>query len=484
VATTASDLPRTWMTPRFSRWLGIACLALTLTLEAVFIALIIQDGNVYEEGSPVDVVVGLTTFVLLASVGALILARLPGHPVGVLFALSAVGMMWTNTVAGYVLATNLDLPARAALAALADPLWPVSAAALAIYLPLLFPTGTYLEPRWRWVGRIAGICLALLFVSWAFRPGPLVDTEGYDNPLGIPGIYDFCLVLELLGFIGMLGGILLGVVALVLRFRRSQGVEREQLKWFVAAILAVVALFVVITPVVEAFDIHFPDAVYLLFMGLVPASVGFAILRYRLYDIDYIINRTIVYATLTALLAGLYAAAVQLSKLLFDDLTGGSDAALVLTTLILAAAFTPAKNTLQKVVDRYYGHVHTPSKDLEAYSDRLRSVVLLDVGESTRQFLTQSAHSLGAASGRIDLGQDGSLRTVALLGDPFASVAAEIPLRHAGEQVGVLSLGPLPSGAGYTAEDIEVLQATADLLAHAITVAGALPAPAAKAGVR
>src|SRR5687768_10910794 len=149
MATTGSSpwLPK--LTASQWRWFGFGCLALTVIFDLICLGLTPFHA---EPPDPVTVAVALSTFVLFATVGALILSRVPGHAVGILFALAPVLMMATNVVAFYVEATELDLPGRALLAALFDPGWFMGAFALGIYLPLLFPTGTYISPRWRWVG--------------------------------------------------------------------------------------------------------------------------------------------------------------------------------------------------------------------------------------------------------------------------------------------------------------------------------------------
>jgi hypothetical protein len=218
-------------------------------------------------------------------------------------------------------------------------------------------------------------------------------------------------------------------------------------------------------------DIEINDAFYLVFMALVPGSVGFAILRYRLYDIDYIINRTLVYGALTAFLAGLYAASLQLSKLLFDDVTGGSDAALVLTTLILAAAFTPAKNKLQKVVDRYFGQIHEGSSDLSDYDDELRAVLdVLDVEERARQFVARAVRSLDSAGGALYLRDGDRPRLVFALGKTPQGGMLRVPLLDAGVEQGYFLLFPRRDGNAYDKNQIEALDRTASLLARVISL--------------
>jgi hypothetical protein len=453
---------------RWGRWLGFTCLGLTVLFDLICIILT----RWHTDTDYATVVIGLSTFVLFAAVGALILYRVPAHPVGILFALAPVGMMATNVIDFYVRASELDLPGRALLATLFDPFWAMGAFSLGIYLPLLFPTGAYLSPRWRGVGWAAALALVLLYVSWAFRPGELADTEGYENPIGIPGTRPIMLGLEIAAIAIVLPCLIAAVVSLILRFRSSRGAEREQMKWFVAAILAVIALFVAGEPLSTIVEVTIPDAIFLILMALVPVSVGVAILRYRLYDIDLIINRALVYASLTAFLAGLYAASIQLFKTIFEAATGEtSDASIILTTLLLAAVFTPAKNRLQKAVDRYFGQVHDPQKELRAFDERLRSVIqVIDPQETASQFVYQSVAALSARGGALFLASNGTA-PAATSGGWEGTAEIQIPLEHGDQRIGVLALGPRDDGASYSVEDLDSVRATAALVAHALTIA-------------
>jgi hypothetical protein len=212
------------------------------------------------------------------------------------------------------------------------------------------------------------------------------------------------------GFLSSLGVIAASLASLILRFRRASSAEREQLKWIIsaAAVLAITIFSGIPAASLGVEETIWQGAVLIGFTA-VPIAAGIAILRYRLYDIDFIINRALVYGLLTAFLAGLYAAAIQLFKVVFEALTGeNSDASIILTTLLLAAVFTPAKNRLQKLVDHYFGQVHDTRKNLNAFDSRLRSFVQVFNAEATaRQFLEEAVEALDASSGALFLGTDG-----------------------------------------------------------------------------
>jgi hypothetical protein len=209
----------------------------------------------------------------------------------------------------------------------------------------------------------------------------------------------------------------------------------------------------------------------------IPIAVGIAILRYRLYDIDLIINRTLVYVPLTGIVTGLYSASVALFQKLFQALTGeNSDAAIVISTLILASLFTPMKNGLQSLVDRRFKEESDSTRKLKALGEQARSVLeVVDAEQATRRLLDEATPAFGATGGAISLWQGGKLKLVHTSGqwndgDPKISV----PLEHDGKQLGLLQLGPRRSGSEYTEQDRETLQEVTGLVAGTISLMRAL----------
>ncbi|MEX1252816.1 MAG: hypothetical protein WEE64_00600 [Dehalococcoidia bacterium] len=365
------------MSPRGSRLVGLASVIATVALWVMTLALLSLTDDLSSGQARVDIVIALPTFLLLASVGALILARLPGHRIGLLFAFAPVSMMIANLAGVYYEAgRDHDLPARALIVALVTSTWLLGGGSLGAFLPLLFPTGEYLTPRWRWVGRLAAGCLIIAALAWTLTPGAVQGYEELTNPIGIPRTG---LLMEVIGdaaFFGFVGATLMGIPSLVLRFRRAGSVERQQIKWFVGATLCALVLNLFVGPMLEFAGISLPGAVYLLAIGLVPASVGIAIFRYRLYDIDRIINRTLVYGLLTAALGLTYLGLVVGLQALFQPVAGGSDVAIALTTLAVAALFLPARRRIQDAVDsRFNRRRYDAARTLEAFSARLRDEV-------------------------------------------------------------------------------------------------------------
>jgi hypothetical protein len=369
------------MSPRAGRRFGLGCVFATLSLEAVMVGLAPTNSDIdLSAASVATLAVALPTFLLLAAIGALILARLPGHRVGVVFAVAPVLLMLANVLEAYFYSAQaLGLPNRALVAALLSPSWVVGVGGMAIFLPLCFPTGEYLSPPWRWVGRAGVVSLTGVWLSWSLDEGPVNDYPEVSNPVGIPGLHSVLEVVVAVGFFVFVSMLVLSFLSLVIRFRRSHGVERQQLKWFVVSTVAALSFFVVIGPLVELAGVTTPDALYLALMALVPISVGVAILRHRLYDIDRIINRTLVYGLLTALLALTYFGFVVGLQAALQPVSGNSKLAIALTTLIVAALFLPARRRLQSAVDRRFNRrTYDATRTIEAFNARLRQEIDLD----------------------------------------------------------------------------------------------------------
>jgi len=257
-------------------------------------------------------------------------------------------------------------------------------------LLLLFPDGRPPSPRWRPVGWLALAAMAMLIVGYGFTPGALEDYPRAENPVGISDSFE---VLKVLGFpFFMLAAIGSGA-SLVIRFRRSNGAERQQLKWMAAA-----AAFVVVAWLATAFfdQLLDVDVTYLLTVGMLalPAATTIAVLRYRLYDLGLVVNRAIVYGALSAILAAAYLASILLLQLV---LSPSSDIAIAVSTLAAAAIFRPARARIQAIVDRrFYRRRYDAARTVETFSARLREEVELDAlsGELRRvvERTVQPAH--------------------------------------------------------------------------------------------
>jgi hypothetical protein len=279
-------------------------------------------------------------------------------------------------------------------------IWFVWLTLAGIFLPLVFPTGRLLSRRWRWAVGLGVCALVASVIGAAFTAGPLDagTPKPVRNPLGASGAWG-----ELVAAVGIVGdvlaalGFLLAMLTLVLRLRRSSGVERQQLKTFGYVVsLAIVGLVVASAAEFAGSDsaswvyvvgaTGWFVALFLIVVGI-PAAVGIAILRHRLYDIDVVIKRTLVYGSLTAILALSYLVLVLLFRLVLAPLTEGSDLAVAGSTLAVAALFRPLRSRIQAVVDRrFFRARYDAAQTLQGFAGRLRDELDLEtLGVDLRQ---------------------------------------------------------------------------------------------------
>ena len=333
-------------------------------------------------------------FLAFPIVGALIAARRPRNPIG--WILLADGFLWMVTFlldyyGIYGVAEPGSLPFPVGLAGINNFLWVPAVGLLGTYVILLFPDGRLPSTRWRPLAWLSGVTIILISVSVALEPGPLQNLGGTPNPFGLEGrpwpLNATFAVLPLLP-----ACMLASAFGLVLRYRRSVGEERQQIKWiaFAASLVGLVYLVAMFASFVFPSGAWFAPGsplwldlvsygALLTFTG-VPISVGIAILRHRLYDIDLVINRALVYGSLTAALAGVYLGSVVILQYLFRVLTGqGSQLAIVASTLAIAVLFDPLRRRVQGFVDRrFYRRKYDARQTLEGFSARLRDETDLD----------------------------------------------------------------------------------------------------------
>src|ERR687890_767152 len=319
---------------------------------------------------------GTLLAVSYSTVGAVVASRRPGNPVG--WVLCSIGLSWgayhfsSEYVTYALLAASGSLPAAKAAAWIASCLW-VPGLGLIVFLALLFPSGQLPSPRWRPFAWLSVLVVAVGTIMAAFSPGARFGLS-VRNPLGIeslPNIYEQLQAL-------MFALIFVASVSLLVRLHHARGVERQQIKWVAyAGALAASASLPTYT-IFEAMDVRWLDMVghvpALIGILGVPTAVGIAILRYRLYEIDILINRTLVYGSLTALLVALYFGGIVLSQRFFVFLTGErATLAVVASTLLIAALFNPLRWRIQDFIDRrFYRSKYDAAKTLEAFSTRLR----------------------------------------------------------------------------------------------------------------
>jgi len=370
------------MSARAAGWLAWIMWALSIGLTALSLWLLIL--NLSHTNVPVYLYWAEDTLLAVgySTVGAVAASHRPGNPVG--WVLCAIGLSWgvahfTSEYATYaLLAVPGSLPAAEAAAWIYSWVW-VPGLGFIVFLPLLFPSGRLPSPRWRPFAWFSVLLAGAGTIMAAFSPAPGVGLS-IRNPFGMESLPNLNQQLQALMFVL----IFVASASLVARLHRARGVERQQIKWVAYAGALGGGASLPTYTVLEAVNLpwlrlagYVPALVGIL--G-VPTAVGIAITRYRLYNIDILINRTLVYGTLTATLVALYLIGIVVLQRLFVFLTGEqSTLAVVASTLLIAALFNPLSRSLQSFIDcRFYRRKYDARKTLERFSARLRDETDLD----------------------------------------------------------------------------------------------------------
>jgi hypothetical protein len=318
----------------------------------------------------------------VATVGAVVASRRPRHPVGWL--LLAIGLLPSASMpvfayASYGLAARPGALPAARWAALYLPAFAFTALALLGFVLLLTPDGSLPSRRWRWWARGTPAALVGLLLAVALAPNPL--TAPYQvptTPFDLHGVRGAALVADQAGFAAAAVAVLVGAASLLVRFRRARGVERQQLRWVALAAVAAVLLVGAVgaDEATGGAVVRDPGLAGVLSLAVLEVGIGASVLRYRLYDLDRIISRTVAWGVLTVLLGGGYAGVILgLGALLGHD----SSLAVAAATLALAAAFQPARRLVQSAVDRRFNRSrYDAARTIQAFAARLRQQVDLD----------------------------------------------------------------------------------------------------------
>lgn len=386
------------------RYLPAVALAIALAADlttVTFIAMTIGSGH----GVPFDLfsVGGLVIGATFGIVGWLIASRRPDNTIGWVFL--AIGLsqaidVFAGTYAYYGLVVAPEpLPLAAELSWVETWAWAPGYTLLVTLSVLLFPNGRLPSPRWRPVLWASFAVMALLSVpvaiaSWPYRGELLVS--GIDPPDG-----SLLAVAGGLQFLGILASpfvALVSVAAMIVRFRRSGPTERQQLKWFTYAMVPEIAF------IVSSGFLTFPPLVgalaAVLIAPLLPVAAAIAILRYRLYEIDRIVSRTIGYAVVTSLLVGAFSGVILLLQGPLGQITGGDTVGVAASTLVVAALFQPLRQRVQRVVDRRFDRArYDADRTVAAFAARLRGDV--DLGAVSAEILSTTTTAVRPSNASI-----------------------------------------------------------------------------------
>ena len=356
-------------------WAGVAVAAAVLLLT---LAVIFDDAGADPDGDRWIMVLASVLGLVSAVVAALVLSRQPSNAIGWIF--------WVSVVYGGVqMPAGLlaeEAPARAAHGPALLGAWMgnwayASGVPLAVFVLLLFPDGRLPSARWRPVAWLGALASCVYAAGVAFAPGPLAETPQIVNPLGIDDAVAGAL--EHVGIALSSAAFLAAIAAVVIRYRTARAVARQQIK-----LLAAAALFTAFVVVAAVVALLLDERVLGAALGLVsvfalPVAIAVAMLRYRLYDVDRLISRSLTYALVSVTLAAAYGGLVLAGQALFSSFAGGGDLAIAVSTLVVAALFLPLRSRVQRLVDRrFYRRRYDAGRTLEGFAARLREHVDLE----------------------------------------------------------------------------------------------------------
>jgi signal transduction histidine kinase len=399
--------------------------------------------------------------IVFPAIGAIIVSRYPGNVLAwILCAMGLTGGVsdLASNYATYALVAGPGTLPGVPVAAWVGSVVGTVAFSLLAFIPLLFPDGHLPSRRWQPVAWLFVVMIALVALRVAFAPGPFADFLAVTNPLGIEGARPVFELISAMMSPGSVPFLLAGVAAMVVRFRRSRGDERQQLKWFTYAVFLI--------PISLIGNGLFPDFAWLMggvSMALIPIAIGVAILKYRLYDIDLIINRTLVYGTLTACVIGIYVLVVGYLGAVFR--VERNLLVSLAATGIVAVIFAPLRERLQRGVNRLmYGERDDPYAVISRLGQRLESTLAPNAVLPAVAGMVREALRLPYAA--IEVERDGGFEPAAVSGEQVAD-PLRLPLVYGGETVGRLVLGVRPGEKSFSSPDRRLL----DDLARQIGVA-------------
>jgi signal transduction histidine kinase len=456
-------------------WAWGALIGACLVAEAVF-AYLSRDASsttsVGWSGSGPLAAIAAAPLLLFPGVGLLLALKRPRNSIG--WIMLGIGQAIAAPFGSYaryaLLARHGALPGGPLAAALDGPTWIPLIGLAGIFLILLFPDGHLPTPRWRWFARAAAASMAVSMAAIFLAPGKFESFPKVANPYGVRGV-DVLFLTILLIPVAIVGAAL----SLILRYRRSRGIDRLQLKWLAAAAIVVASIYLVVEPLSAAVGLPTPSWLLglqdlaLLTFGLIPLAIGFSVLKYRLFDIDLVINKTLVFATLAVFITAVYVAVVVGVGAAVGGV--GNPLLSAAAAAVVALAFQPARRRAQRLADRLvYGERATPYEVLSAFSDRLAGAYANE--DLLPRMARILAEGTGAATAAVWLRSGGELHPAAAWPVEVAvgaTVSADalpddmVPVRHQGELLGALSVEKKPGeNLGVTEQKL-----VADLAAQA-----------------
>ncbi len=369
--------------------------AAMLVASTVFVAISLATARSGSSSSDLFSAIGQSVpALILATVGAILVARVPGNVIGWLLAVGGLAIALGEGASGLadygLIAHPGSVPGAIWFAWLGQLMWVPELVCLFILLPLYFPTGRLPSDRWRVVLVIAAALVVIggvsgAFVAWAPNPYPLGNPLAIGGPLAAPVTFLYYVVATML----VLACGVLAIASLVVRYRRAAPIERHQLKWFVAVgiftgvggavnIVTSAPLATAPTGILGAVNAVSGFVIYV-GLALLPIAIGVAVLRYHLYEIDRLISRTISYGILTAIVAGLFAAFILVFQAVLAPVTGSNELAVAGSTLVVAALFQPIRGRVQRLVDRRFNRTRYDAEaTIAVFAARLRDEVDLE----------------------------------------------------------------------------------------------------------
>jgi signal transduction histidine kinase len=380
---------------------------------------------------------------VFGTTGLVIASRVPSNPIGWMFLAAGIGSGLQELAQQYAIYGILyrpgSLPAPDVGAWITQWIWiPLTAIAI-VFIPMLYPTGRLPSERWRPIVWTAAVLIAADIAAFALAPGPLEEFTAVENPFGLDGATQLGEVAQI-GLLSYLLAIAAGFASLLVRRRRATRDERLQLKWLVlagaVAVIALAATF--ISQVISASTIKAFEYLVVLAIAGIPVAIGVAILRYRLFDIDVVINRALVYAALAAFITTVFVGIV-----VGVGTVVGSESNAFLSAVaaaVVALAFQPARRRAQHLANRFvYGERATPYEVLSGFTERLADTY--SVEDVLPRLARVLAEGIGASSVRISLGSGTEARPVAI-SPPSAEVVGShaFDVRHQGEVLGEIAI--------------------------------------------